>query len=63
VKRRRSSNGYGDEAIQLRAKRANKKRSIRGWLGAFLQLACRRAAGLLRFARNDDAARVGLFDN
>ena len=47
-----ASLAYGDEAIQLRATRANQKRGARCELRAFL---CARfaRAGLLRFARND----------
>jgi hypothetical protein len=42
-----------DEAIQRARSAQNKKRGIRIELRPFIWRACRRAAGLLRCARND----------
>jgi hypothetical protein len=62
AKRRRSSNGYGDAAIQRARKRAKQNARRARQPPHFIQRACRRAAGLprRRFAspRNDAQGRV-----
>jgi hypothetical protein len=47
-----------DEAIQLRAKRAKQKSAAVAVTAVVIWRACRRAAGLLRCARNDALKRV-----